>query len=197
MIAVCIRTFHIRVPWHSPPSGSPPSGSVTAIGSANLQTRANGLSLGARKQRSYSVGPLHSAPLDEQGRPSGGPLNRHAEMWFKSRGGFRTKPAPRCSTSTPCRPLRLGARRSGWREVALSRYRLVSAAPESCEGGRCISISRMNVTRSVSACSSSNRLFGDGRNTAPELRQIEVQCHLTLEWCVRAGSCDFASVVTR
>lgn len=32
-----------------------------------------------------SVGPLHSAPLDEQGRPSGGPLNRHAGIWLKSR----------------------------------------------------------------------------------------------------------------
>jgi len=33
----------------------------------------------------FGSAPLEPAPLDEQGRPSGGPLNRRAEMWLKSK----------------------------------------------------------------------------------------------------------------
>jgi hypothetical protein len=33
----------------------------------------------------FGSAPLEPAPLDRQGRPSGGPLNRRAEMWMKSK----------------------------------------------------------------------------------------------------------------
>jgi len=33
----------------------------------------------------FGSSPLEPAPLDERGDPSGGPLNRRAEMWLKSR----------------------------------------------------------------------------------------------------------------
>jgi hypothetical protein len=33
----------------------------------------------------FGSSPLDPPPLDEQGRPYGGPLNRRAEMWLKSR----------------------------------------------------------------------------------------------------------------
>ena len=33
----------------------------------------------------FGASPLDPPPLDEQGRPYGGPLNRRAEMWLKSR----------------------------------------------------------------------------------------------------------------
>jgi hypothetical protein len=33
----------------------------------------------------FGSAPFEPAPLDEQGRPSGGPLNRRAEMWMKSK----------------------------------------------------------------------------------------------------------------
>jgi hypothetical protein len=33
----------------------------------------------------FGSAPLEPPPLDEQGRPSGGPLNRRAEMWMKSK----------------------------------------------------------------------------------------------------------------
>ena len=33
----------------------------------------------------FGASPLDPPPLDEQGRPYGGPLNRRAELWLKSR----------------------------------------------------------------------------------------------------------------
>jgi hypothetical protein len=33
----------------------------------------------------FGSAPFEPAPLDERGRPSGGPLNRRAEMWMKSK----------------------------------------------------------------------------------------------------------------
>jgi len=37
------------------------------------------------EQVNFGSAPVEPAPLDEQGRRSGGPLNRRAEMWMKSK----------------------------------------------------------------------------------------------------------------
>src|SRR5262249_61633059 len=45
----------------------------------------------------FGAAPLEPPPLDERGQPSGGPLNRRAEIWVKSKGGLRETPEGRGS----------------------------------------------------------------------------------------------------
>jgi hypothetical protein len=40
---------------------------------------------GLVEQVNFGSSPVEPAPLDEQGRPAGGPLNRRAETWLKSK----------------------------------------------------------------------------------------------------------------
>src|ERR1041385_190854 len=50
----------------------------------------------------FGSAPLAPPPRDEHGEPSGGPLNRRAEMWMKSREWLEARSwPPRCgATST-------------------------------------------------------------------------------------------------
>ena len=113
----------------------------------------------------FGTPPLEPPPLDEQGRPAGGPLNRRAELWMKSKewledagrragAGFRCAAGRRLRPGLPLRqPTRLklerkeDMRRRGalspdeWDAVALTFARPVAAAasvqpPASLSGPR-------------------------------------------------------------
>ena len=67
--------------------------------------------------------PFEPPPLDEQGRPYGGPLNRRAEMWLKSKQWLED---PAGVQIPDCDALQADACGPGYRYDALTRLSLES-----------------------------------------------------------------------
>ena len=85
------------------------------------------------EQVNFGSAPSEPAPLDEQGRPAGGPLNRRAEIWMKSKQWLESAGGVQLPDSDA---LQADACGPGYRYDALTRLTLESKEDMRRRGAR-------------------------------------------------------------